>query len=102
MNLHLQLELDDYQLIQMGNILDGKKSKRKATKSEVIDLLTGAIDFFTFDEDDDLPEKIRPRKPGGKMKVSLQSLLVVDKEDAVLLRGKSANYITGWNRVKRR
>ena len=108
MKTNVSIELSDEQRDVLADILDGKVTKRLATRKEVVELCEQHIERLlggmakpepsnkvvlatatNVRTDPDLQHKVDPS-------------LRIDPEDRVALAGKDAGYIRGWNMVKHR
>ncbi len=94
MKTNVSIELTDQERCVLADMIDGKRTKRLATRAEVVAICqqhVGGLLVQEATQDYDLP----------KAGVNRSDLYRVDPEDEHILRGKPDGYIFGWNRVKR-
>lgn len=102
MIVNVRLEVDDEARQALASLLAGKPVKRLAGRKEVCEVVGGIIAGLKAvppENREGVPEQARSmdelaRRRGGR------SLKEPDPEDAEELAGKSASYVTGWNKVK--
>ena len=92
MKTNVAIELTDEQRSILADALDGKSSKRLATRKEVAAVCRGFIEAV-------LKEHL---ETATAEPICANTLEVADPEDRELLRGKAPGYIRGWNMVKRK
>jgi hypothetical protein len=99
MKTNVLIELDDVQLSALANLIDGKTTKRKATRKDVVSLCQqhiGGLLEQQADESIDIVDKIKHiNRP------ETRDIYRADPEDEVFLDGADPGYVRGWNMVKR-
>ena len=88
----IKIDLDDEALTMLANKIDGKVTKRKATRNEVIEVTTRAVQGLVHHE--------LAARSGANSLSQFERYSVADPEDAAILAGKSKGFIYGWNKVK--
>ena len=101
MKANVSIDISDEQRDRLANLIDGKVTKRLATRKDIVDICNAVIDSMSAEQEQ--PQNIEvfeapPTRIGGLSR----SLLEIDSEDAEILKGKSESYIRGWNNTKRR
>ena len=100
MKTNVSIELNPEQLDYLATLIDGKVTKRQATRKDVTNLVeqfigaTVARAEFTGGKAG-TPEDIANYKPLSN------DLYQIDPEDKEFLLGKDSSFIRGWNQVKR-
>lgn len=108
MKVNVSLEITDTMRNALATGIDGRPSKRLATRVEVREFLEGSINSLAG------PPRPVPSAHAGKDDGSpstpptspspgpASDLYAIDPEDRELLRNKPPGYVYGWNKVKRR
>lgn len=117
MRTNVSIELDDEARQKLACMIAGKATSKLATRAQIVAVcqqhIAGLVEeCSTFDSDvEQCPDCGRKASicvdtvsdcrlsPNNLDKVRVLS--TPDPEDVSLLRGKSASYIYGWNKVKR-
>lgn len=97
----VHIEINDDDRDHLANLIDGKVSKRKVTRAEVVALcqqhiggLLGAADPSVMDDrtSNDLPQPTEYRA----------ALMIPDPDDIPMMaQPNNPSYVRGWNQVKR-
>ena len=103
MKTNVSIELTDEQRNALAVAIDGKQSKRLATRAELGALCRLFVEAVIEHEAEQAPcqpgrlfsEPVEASEPRG-------SLHIADAEDRASLAGKPVGYVVGWNKVKRR
>ena len=103
MKTNVSIELTDEQRNALAVAIDGKASKRLATRAELGALCRLFIEAVIEHEGEQAPhqpgrlfvEDQEAGAPGG-------ALHIADDEDRARLADKPVGYVVGWNKVKRR
>lgn len=99
MKVNIAIEIKDEDREVLANLLDGKVTKRKATRKDIVALCQQHVAGLINQSKQS--EIIRTVAPKQTLKGTGSDLLRIDSEDQAILAGKPESYITGWNRVKR-
>lgn len=95
MKTNVSIELTDTQRNILAALLDGKETKRLATRADINTVCTKLIEDLLTEAVEASLESLGSAEP-------VESLESIDPEDRVALAGKSIGHIRGWNQVKRR
>ena len=99
MKTNVSIELDERDLDLFADILDGKQTKRTATRKEITAFVKGCVASMVAQGNTALiPLHQRDIIDVGA--TTLPSSAVPDAEDIELLRGRAPSYVMGWNKVK--
>lgn len=99
MRANVAIEITDEDRDVLANLIDGKITKRMATRKDIVALCEQHIGaLINQARGSDIVKTLEPKKTLGG---TANDLLRVDLEDQALLAGKPESYIIGWNRVKR-
>ena len=94
MKTNVPIELTDDQRSRLADLIDGKSSKRKATRKEVIALCQQHIGGLVSQCE------LRGEMP-TRHEWDQNPVYLIDPEDMAFLKDKPAGYVRGWNLVKR-
>ena len=98
MKTNVPIETSNDALVVLANLIDGKVTKRRATRNDIIMLCQLHLAGLVQETSDSVIT--------SSMKVVSESFVIPrpwntpDEEDQLLLQGKSEQYIYGWNKVK--
>jgi hypothetical protein len=100
MKANVAIEINDEDREVLANLLDGKVTKRKATRQDIVALCEQHIGALVNQaRTSNIVKTLEPKPTLGGTE---NDLLRIDPEDQAVLAGKPESYIIGWNRVKRR
>jgi hypothetical protein len=107
MKTNVSIELTDEERDAIATVLDGKMTKRLATRGDIVELVTKFIGGFTADASykagKEVPETARfnadPTITRGPI-TKLRDLYRIRDGEAAMLKGKSDSYIRGWNSAR--
>jgi hypothetical protein len=99
MKTNVSIELDKAQRDYLATLIDGKVTKRLASRSDITKLVNqfigGTIAQAEYSGGKaDIPESQSNYNPSS-------DLYSIDPEDRKFLDGKDPSYVRGWNQVKR-
>lgn len=99
MKANIAIEINDEDREVLANLLDGKITKRRVTRKDVVNLcqqhIAGLVEQA---RGSDIVKTLAPKQA---LRGTEADLLRIDPEDQAILAGKEDSYIRGWNRVKR-
>ena len=101
MKTNVSIELTDAERDMIANKLDGKVSKRLATRKDIVQACHDYISSLLLDGTSEIAREIL-REPPAQCQDFDDQLSRIDPEDRVALEGKPDGYIRAWNRVKNR
>ena len=88
----VKLAFTHEELVLLANKIDGKETKRKATRKEVNELCRRDMAALVFEQE--------AREQGTTSTSHYEKWSTAEPEDERLLKGKSRGYIYGWNKAK--
>lgn len=99
MKANIAIEINDEDRDVLANLLDGKVTKRMATRKDVVNLCQQHIGALVNQaRGSDIVKTLEPKRT---LSGTASDLLRIDPEDQAILAGKPDGYVIGWNRVKR-
>jgi hypothetical protein len=108
MKTNISMELNDQERSLIADVIDGKQTKRLATRAEICELAIKTIGGYLEDTRErtgnpasvilqrDNPDPTITRTPLSRIK----DLSRIHPGEERLLAGKSEGYIIGWNRAR--
>lgn len=107
MKANLSIDIDDADRNLLANFLDGKQSKRLATRKEVTGVCTALFEQHMAAVKEQMADspsvQSKADAPSVQSKAEQASRLSqIDPEDRLILKDKPLAYVRGWNRVKHR
>ena len=108
MNTNVRITLTDEERDAIATVLDGKYTKRLATRADITELVTKLIGGLTEDANykagkvtaiiggRDNPDPTLTRAPLSRIK----ELTRIREGEEAILKGKSESYIIGWNKAR--
>ena len=107
MKTNVSVELTDEERDAIATVIDGKSTKRLATRADIVELVTKFIAGFAADSSykagKAVPETAKFKADPTITRVGaskLRELYRVREGEEALLRGKSESYIRGWNSAR--
>ena len=98
MKTNVPITLSDRDRLFLADLVDGKTTKRKITRAEIVGLCQQFVGGLLGQVNEDHEGRIDADLATPPQ---VNSLYDIDPEDRVALAGKSAGFIRGWNLVKR-
>ena len=105
MKTNVSIELSDEQRDHLANLIDGKVTKRLATRKDVVDMVLSFVSGMAEEQSfspTTVDEKKSVQSASTVYRQNSNDLLRIDPEDAEHLKDKCESYIKGWNDTKRR
>ena len=105
MKTNVAIEINDTDRSLLADLMDGKVTKRMATRADIVKLceqhIGGLIEQSNASVIVPVPFEATHTRTHSHNPISQDPLTRIDVEDAVILSGKPESYVVGWNRVKR-
>ncbi len=100
MKTNVSISLNETERSILADFIDNKKTKRLATRAEIVALARSSIERVLIAETDQVVEAIHKINSGTRSDETNEAE-TIDPEDAEHLAGKSPGHVRGWNQVKR-
>lgn len=105
MKANVAIEINDLERSLLADLIDGKVTKRMATRADIVRLCEQHIGGLIEQSDCSVivptPFEATRTRVASTNPIDNNPLTRIDPEDAVILSGKPEAYVIGWNRVKR-
>lgn len=104
MKTNVSIDLNPEQLDYLATMIDGKVTKRQATRKDITNLVEQFIGGITCEAEyrgGKVTEYNTVQARAETTGANASDLYIIDPEDAVFLKGKDPSYVRGWNQVKR-
>jgi len=105
MKANMSIEIDDADRNLLANFLDGKQSKRLATRKEVTGICTALFEQHMAAVKEQTEDSVQSKADSSPVQSKAEQasrLSQIDPEDRRILKDKPLAYVRGWNRVKHR